>query len=175
MAEPVYTEHLAPDGSLCACAGGEANFHGHWPRECGEHRTVGEHRAWCYDCTEWCYPRIEAACNGCELPALRARLAEAEAELDGAREALTHLQVIADQRETDRALAVAAVQPLAARLAEVEAERDGLRHRLDIERGAHRGARARLAAVLALCEDSTFNMVSAIEVRDAARGEDDRG
>ncbi len=32
------------------------NFLGHEPRECGEHRTVGPHRAWCFDCSEWCYP-----------------------------------------------------------------------------------------------------------------------
>lgn len=47
-------------------------FEGHEPRECGEHRTVGPHRAWCFDCTEWCYPRPELACKGCELPQLRA-------------------------------------------------------------------------------------------------------
>ena len=32
----------------------EGNFLGWEPRECHEHRTVGEHRAWCYDCAEWC-------------------------------------------------------------------------------------------------------------------------
>lgn len=54
------------------------NFEGHAERECGDHRTVGPHRAWCYDCHEWCYP--EGACRGCELPGLRAeseRLREA--------------------------------------------------------------------------------------------------
>jgi hypothetical protein len=25
------------------------NFVGHQPRTCGEHRTVGPHRAWCFD------------------------------------------------------------------------------------------------------------------------------
>lgn len=40
-------------------------FEGHTPRECGEHRTVGEHRAWCYDCSEWCYP--SSPCARCEL------------------------------------------------------------------------------------------------------------
>lgn len=34
----------------------DGNFHGHSPRDCGEHRTVGSHRAWCHDCREWCYP-----------------------------------------------------------------------------------------------------------------------
>lgn len=62
-------------------------FEGHAERECGEHRTVGSHRAWCYECGEWCYPDIDMACKGCELPALRRaldecrkRLAEAHAE-----------------------------------------------------------------------------------------------
>lgn len=43
-------------------------------RECGEHRTVGPHRAWCYDCHEWCYPATEQACKGCEIVALRAEI-----------------------------------------------------------------------------------------------------
>lgn len=46
------------------------NFEGHADSECGEHRTVGPHRAWCYNDTEWCYPH--APCRGCELPILRA-------------------------------------------------------------------------------------------------------
>lgn len=53
------------------------NFEGHEPRECGEHWTVGAHRAWCYSCTEWCYPSPvkeemprEMACAGCRIPAL---------------------------------------------------------------------------------------------------------
>ncbi len=38
--------------------------------ECGEHRTVGDHRAWCFECTEWCYAppatgEEPAACKGC--------------------------------------------------------------------------------------------------------------
>lgn len=45
-------------------------FTGHEPRECGEHRTVGDHRAWCYDCSEWCYPTIP--CIRCEIIPLRA-------------------------------------------------------------------------------------------------------
>lgn len=53
-----------------------AYFHGHQPRECGEHRTVGTHRAWCYQCQEWCYPSTSEGlpCRGCELPMLRARI-----------------------------------------------------------------------------------------------------
>lgn len=69
-----YIKHQMPDGRTCDCIGGEANFHGHWPRECGEHRTVGTHRAWCLDCTEWCYPRMDAACKGCEIVHLRNQL-----------------------------------------------------------------------------------------------------
>lgn len=45
-------------------------FFGFEPRECGEHRTVGEHRAWCFDCSEWCYPK--APCIRCEIVPLRA-------------------------------------------------------------------------------------------------------
>jgi hypothetical protein len=58
----------------------EPNFLGHKGRECGEHRTVGSHRAWCFDCSEWCYPGIDAACKGCELPSLRAALDEANTD-----------------------------------------------------------------------------------------------
>jgi hypothetical protein len=43
-------------------------FMGYQPRECGEHRTVGAHRAWCYDCSEWCYAGGEDACRGCSAP-----------------------------------------------------------------------------------------------------------
>lgn len=28
----------------------------------GEHRTVGSHRAWCYDDVEWCYPGTLCKC-----------------------------------------------------------------------------------------------------------------
>jgi hypothetical protein len=52
----------------------EPNFEG-WPdRWCGEHRTVGSHRAWCFDCSEWCYSGdIEMACPRCLLPRLFAQ------------------------------------------------------------------------------------------------------
>lgn len=33
------------------------------PRACAEHRTVGPHRAWCFDDVEWCYPTDP--CRGC--------------------------------------------------------------------------------------------------------------
>lgn len=44
----------------------QGNFLGHEPRACGEHRTVGPHRAWCFDCREWCYP--EDGCIRCRHP-----------------------------------------------------------------------------------------------------------
>ena len=43
-------------------------FEGWTPRACREHRTVGPHRAWCYDCAEWCYPDPERACIRCRHP-----------------------------------------------------------------------------------------------------------
>lgn len=46
------------------------DFTGHTNRECGLHRTTGE-RAWCFDCSEWCYP--SEPCVRCALPALRER------------------------------------------------------------------------------------------------------
>ena len=52
-------------------------FVGHPGRDCGEHRTTGD-RAWCFDCSEWCYPSMP--CVRCEAPVLRrvaANLAEA--------------------------------------------------------------------------------------------------
>lgn len=48
-------------------------FMGHQPRECGEHRTVGPHRAYCLDCCEWCYPDAEMGCKGCRIPILEGR------------------------------------------------------------------------------------------------------
>lgn len=46
-------------------------FEGHEGRHCGEHRTTGG-RAWCFDCSEWCYPR--APCVRCERPKVIAAL-----------------------------------------------------------------------------------------------------
>jgi hypothetical protein len=46
-----------------------AMFAGWSPRDCGDHRTVGDHRAWCFDCGEWCYSyTLEAGCEGCRAP-----------------------------------------------------------------------------------------------------------
>ncbi len=41
-------------------------FLGFEPRGCGEHRTVGSYRAWCFDCSEWCYP--QEPCARCGSP-----------------------------------------------------------------------------------------------------------
>jgi hypothetical protein len=49
-------------------------FMGFFLSECGEHRTAGAHRAWCFDDTEWCYP--SSPCRGCELPTLRQQITE---------------------------------------------------------------------------------------------------
>jgi hypothetical protein len=51
------------------------NFVGHRGRECGAHHTAGPHRAWCFDCSEWCYPLVP--CARCELPILRLEMAAA--------------------------------------------------------------------------------------------------
>lgn len=42
----------------------DQNFEGFTPRTCGEHRTVGLHRAWCFDDSQWCYPN--EFCSGCK-------------------------------------------------------------------------------------------------------------
>lgn len=55
---------------------GDGCFEGYEPRECGDHRTVGEHRAWCFDCRMWCYPGSpgQDGCYGCRQPVLAAIL-----------------------------------------------------------------------------------------------------
>lgn len=54
---------------------GDEPWAGMEARECGEHRTTGG-RAWCFDCSQWCYP--SQLCRGCELPVLRARITHLE-------------------------------------------------------------------------------------------------
>ena len=56
----------------------EADFEGHPDRECGLHRTTGG-RAWCFTCSEWCYP--SQPCAGCELPQLRATVERLQARI----------------------------------------------------------------------------------------------
>jgi hypothetical protein len=41
-----------------------ALFEGRPDRTCGDHHTVGPHRAWCFDDSEWCYP--DGPCHGCD-------------------------------------------------------------------------------------------------------------
>jgi hypothetical protein len=64
----------------------EANFEGHAQSECGEHRTVGPHRAWCFACSEWCYP--SSPCKGCELPQVRSVVDTLRATLQATRDEL---------------------------------------------------------------------------------------
>lgn len=53
------------------------NFVGWLGRDCGEHRTVGDYRAWCHSCSEWCYSSdLDAACHGCRMPHLEATVAD---------------------------------------------------------------------------------------------------
>lgn len=56
-------------------------FEGWTGRWCGDHRTVGSYRAWCYDCAEWCYPRLEAACVRCRVPVLERELEELRSQV----------------------------------------------------------------------------------------------
>ncbi len=64
-AKPIYTSH-PEDGEPC--------FQGWTGSDC-EHRTVGSHRAWCYDCAEWCYPVGDAACARCREAVARGMVA----------------------------------------------------------------------------------------------------
>lgn len=46
------------------------HFQGHYPNEGCEHRAVGDHRAWCHDCREWCYPTMPCIrCERAQVPA----------------------------------------------------------------------------------------------------------
>lgn len=72
-------------------------FDGHENRECGDHHSTGR-RAWCFACSEWCYPRIP--CRGCELPALRAELDERKAAADRIRQ-IHRISPLGDHCEAD--------------------------------------------------------------------------
>lgn len=79
------------------------SFEGHQPRDCGEHRTVGPHRAYCLDCSEWCYPDSEMGCKGCRIPILEAaRDSRYSFTRDQLIDALTHMEatVPVDGRKT---------------------------------------------------------------------------
>ena len=71
-----------------------SNWEGCVERECGDHRTTGR-RAWCFDCTEWCYEAIP--CKGCAVPILEAKVARAEA----LRLAVLHVRDVSYARYED--------------------------------------------------------------------------
>ena len=77
--------HVAQRGEPVVTASPEPDFEGHVGRECGEHRTTGV-RAWCFDCTQWCYPW--QPCSGCELPQLRATVERLQSRITTATDAL---------------------------------------------------------------------------------------
>lgn len=57
-------KEAAAEVPLTARFDSQGFFVGHKPRICEEHRTVGAHRAWCFDCSEWCYP--DTPCELCK-------------------------------------------------------------------------------------------------------------
>jgi len=59
-AEPQYTE-------------GKHYFIGFSMRTCRDHRTTGG-RAWCFDCSEWCYPTMP--CVGCARQWIKDRITD---------------------------------------------------------------------------------------------------
>jgi hypothetical protein len=69
------------------------DFLGHEGRDCGEHRP-GNGRAWCFDCSEWCYP--EEPCTRCELPMLRAELVNVRVEAGQLTAALDRVRAVRD-------------------------------------------------------------------------------
>lgn len=85
-------------------------FEGWQGRECGEHRTVGAHRAWCLICDAWCYPgrNAEMACSGCELPIVRAERDRLRAQVQAVRECIGQMRLAADMA---RAAVVPAGEP----------------------------------------------------------------
>lgn len=46
--------------------GFSGRFLHHEPHECGTHRPLSEHRSWCIECHEYCYPYH--GCLGCRFP-----------------------------------------------------------------------------------------------------------
>lgn len=68
-AQPLHSEQALTDALNKAAA--TKHWEGEPHRECGEHRTTGQ-RAWCFSCSEWCYPNLP--CRGCEIPKMRAAL-----------------------------------------------------------------------------------------------------
>lgn len=75
--------HMEPDAPNWEGAGGRS-----------EHRTVGSHRAWCYDCREWCYPdELCKCCDDTRVPdkwrgeKVGAVLADLRRQIDAERQA----------------------------------------------------------------------------------------
>lgn len=104
----------------------EPNFEGHDSRYCGEHRTVGPHRAWCYDCSEWCYPH--EGCARCREPKHENEIARLRCNLEAQNELirkLIHQRDEAQQRCIDlqRATAHGSRNPPEV-IAELTEERD---------------------------------------------------
>lgn len=110
-----------PDGQST-----EPAWEGRALRECGEHRTTGS-RAWCYDCTEWCY--LGAPCTRCELPYLRVELAEMTADRDRWRAAGERYS----QQREDLRSELAEVRAAAERARQQNIDRT-VRHEDEVER-----------------------------------------
>jgi len=47
----------------CAAVSDDPNWEG--VPDAPEHRTVGPHRAWCFNDSEWCYPEQDLMCDCC--------------------------------------------------------------------------------------------------------------
>ena len=62
IADQIIVDAELPPLTTCIYDG-DGNFKYHEPHTCGDHRTVGDHRSWCYQDGEWCYPSIP--CVGC--------------------------------------------------------------------------------------------------------------
>lgn len=136
------------------------NFEGHQPRECGEHRTVGSHRAWCYDCTEWCYPDDDMGCKGCMVPSLEKQVETLQAEKEVAIERGTKLinDWIKLGEEVER----------------LRTDRDHWREARRISQECAEEFKARLDAVLALVTETDgreLGVVAKAKIRQAAGGE----
>jgi len=94
------------------------NFVGWLGRECGDHRTVGDYRAWCHGCSEWCYSSgIDAGCAGCRLPGLEST----EKAYWALRRTLDSLIVAADENGKKK-ITVAAIEAALAHDSESESD-----------------------------------------------------
>jgi hypothetical protein len=130
-------------------------FEGHPDRECGEHGTVGPHRAWCYTCTEWCYPDLSMACRGCQFPVLLWLHAEAAWQRDQARnQFLDHYNGTSTHLDRIRELEEA--------LRKRTGERDEARGERDAEQAMREIHRRSLAAALKVDADQEMPALIAL-------------